>query len=911
MPESADTWSDRGRRVLDLARAGDRHAAQELLSAAPPPATAQERAWRELADAALARAAGEVGAALTAVERAVTLMPAGPDLAEATRELAVTRLMAGDAAGAEVALDRAAALYEAAGLDREVTACRANQALVLRARGRYTAALGMLDAVRGRLRSSGDQRELARLDLNRAALLTEVGRCEAALQAAQAAEQAFSALGESLEVARARWAAAAAAEGLRLYREALAGYRSAIELLEELGAVAEAAQVKVNLAEVYRRLGDPQLALQTLDEAAAPLAAGAPAHRATLLLNRAAVLAGGGRSAAALAALDEAAEIFRRLDLRLEGAEAELWRARLQMAGGDFAAARTTLQGARLALATSGLPHEAAAADLLRAELAWREGRLDEAAETCWSVLGVVPEALSDLRWRAWWGLLRATAAAGDARQALEYGLLAADALEQLGAGLRHDLLRAAFDEAPDHGALYAALLQLCHTLHDAETALAVMQRAKARSLVDAVSLAELPSADADASWLQRERDLAARLHELLTDDAPRAGAAAYQTWVADLAAARQELLDLHLGLAVAAPEEAALRGLAPTALDAAALRRLLPRDALLLETFTEGDDLTLLALGQEVLQLVHLPGRLPQVREALARYESNLVLLCQAGTERLAQVGPGLVTGAEADLAELYDLLLAPLADIVDSVERLVIAPHGPLWGIPWAALHDGLDLLVETHALGLVPSAAVLARLATRPAASVGGGLAVGGAREHLAAVEAELRAVSGVLDTVLLRGAAATREAVLAASQQVGLVHFCGHAVFRPESPLFSALRLENGELITAADLYRCRLPGSLVTLAACETGRQGTATAELVGLARAFLHAGARQVIASLWWAPDAATGHLMASFYEHWRATRDPAAALAAAQREVRRSTLHPFFWAGFAVIGWPWAAPGS
>ena len=72
---------------------------------------------------------------------------------------------------------------------------------------------------------------------------------------------------------------------------------------------------------------------------------------------------------------------------------------------------------------------------------------------------------------------------------------------------------------------------------------------------------------------------------------------------------------------------------------------------------------------------------------------------------------------------------------------------------------------------------------------------------------------------------------------------------------------------------------------------------------VGLTRAFLHAGARHVVATLWPVDDWGTAALMESFYQDYAGGAEPARALATAQRALiaRRTTSDPFYWAGFIV----------
>jgi len=124
----------------------------------------------------------------------------------------------------------------------------------------------------------------------------------------------------------------------------------------------------------------------------------------------------------------------------------------------------------------------------------------------------------------------------------------------------------------------------------------------------------------------------------------------------------------------------------------------------------------------------------------------------------------------------------------------------------------------------------------------------------------------------------------------------------AVAQVEDVAGPARRLPEDALHLAADL---------VVLSACQTGLGSGALADVpagddwVGLTRAFLHAGAGHVVATLWPVDDWATAALMERFYDGYSRDADPARALAAAQRQllVQPATSHPFYWAGFVTVG--------
>jgi CHAT domain-containing protein len=152
-------------------------------------------------------------------------------------------------------------------------------------------------------------------------------------------------------------------------------------------------------------------------------------------------------------------------------------------------------------------------------------------------------------------------------------------------------------------------------------------------------------------------------------------------------------------------------------------------------------------------------------------------------------------------------------------------------------------------------------------------------------------------------MLTGPEATRAALQLHAVGVDLVHLACHAQFRPDNPLFSALRLGDGWL-TVRDAYELELDGKLVTLSACETGASAVAPGdELIGLVRGFFSAGAPTLLVSMWTVDDDATATLMADVYARLRGGDSPAAALRAAQCRALRMHNHPFFWAPFALFG--------
>jgi CHAT domain-containing protein len=228
---------------------------------------------------------------------------------------------------------------------------------------------------------------------------------------------------------------------------------------------------------------------------------------------------------------------------------------------------------------------------------------------------------------------------------------------------------------------------------------------------------------------------------------------------------------------------------------------------------------------------------------------------------------------------------------------------PHDILHAVPFHALHDGARDALDRWEFAYAPSAAVWRACRTRPEPVADRSLLFGVPDSQIAFVSEELAGLQGIVPNAsVYEGDRATIDAV-PHDGAYRYIHFATHAIFRRDNPLFSGLRLADGWLV-AGDLYRRRLECSLATLSACQTGASALAPGdETLGLTRAFLHAGARAVMASLWMAHDAATAELMQACYAGLAQGQGRAAALRAAQQAVRSRYPHPYHWAAFALIG--------
>ncbi|MGA9768034.1 MAG: CHAT domain-containing tetratricopeptide repeat protein [Blastocatellia bacterium] len=143
----------------------------------------------------------------------------------------------------------------------------------------------------------------------------------------------------------------------------------------------------------------------------------------------------------------------------------------------------------------------------------------------------------------------------------------------------------------------------------------------------------------------------------------------------------------------------------------------------------------------------------------------------------------------------------------------------------------------------------------------------------------------------------------------------LHFATHSLVDEASPSRSAVVLtldddpdEDG-LLEVSEISELDLDCELVVLSACQTGHGQLLSGEgIIGLSRAFLCAGARSVVVSLWNVSDISTAQMMKHFYHSLVDNNSSAAALREAKLrmiESRSEMRHPYYWGAFVLIGNP------
>jgi CHAT domain-containing protein len=146
---------------------------------------------------------------------------------------------------------------------------------------------------------------------------------------------------------------------------------------------------------------------------------------------------------------------------------------------------------------------------------------------------------------------------------------------------------------------------------------------------------------------------------------------------------------------------------------------------------------------------------------------------------------------------------------------------------------------------------------------------------------------------------------------------LLHFATHGVLAGDLPYLKQpalvlsqvgdLKGEDG-FLTMEEVLNLKLRASLTVLSACQTGLGQEVSGEgVVGLMRAFLYAGSRSVLVSLWRVEDESTATLMTMLYQYVAQGLPVAKALSRAKQDLRTDRggrfAHAFYWAPFILFG--------
>jgi tetratricopeptide (TPR) repeat protein len=351
-----------------------------------------------------------------------------------------------------------------------------------------------------------------------------------------------------------------------------------------------------------------------------------------------------------------------------------------------------------------------------------------------------------------------------------------------------------------------------------------------------------------------------------------------------------------------------ALESRPPRTVRAAALRRTLAPDALLVDYMLHDGWIHAIAVARDGLQ-----GH--RALESEVRIAQRVhALLFELRGAAFAGAGAAVTRDLDETLSSIAASVLWPLLPRGRGrlPHTLAVVPAGPLQRVPWAALPlpDGRRL-GEACEVVVVPGLRLgLLRARDRVPPRRGAPLVVASDAGELPQVAAEARAVLEAFPQArLLADDQATAESFLRLAPRASWIHFAGHGHFRADAPHESGLRFADRWLL-AGELAELDLGARWVTLSACQTARALVRPGEeWFGLPRALLIAGAHAVLASQWDIEDGAASRLTGALYRNLASGHGLSDSLGTVQSDRLQSGDHPLNWAGFGVFSGPPTAP--
>jgi CHAT domain-containing protein/Flp pilus assembly protein TadD len=301
---------------------------------------------------------------------------------------------------------------------------------------------------------------------------------------------------------------------------------------------------------------------------------------------------------------------------------------------------------------------------------------------------------------------------------------------------------------------------------------------------------------------------------------------------------------------------------------------------------------------------------------------------------------------------SRLFDILVRPAQSQLSGITNLLIVPDGPLWNLPFQAVQPRPGhYLLEDYALSYAPSLTILremVRLRLRnqnmPTVTAGQTLMAMGdpalatsTSQHArltyrdeslsplpeAAKEVKtLGRLYGQQQSQVFVGSEATEDRFKAEAPEFRILHLATHGLLNETNPMYSHVLLSSGGqtakedgLLEAWEIMNLDLHAELAVLSACETARGRITSGEgVIGLTWAFFVAGVPTTVVSQWKVESSSTSQLMLAFHRNRKVANGQAVSPFHTARALQRAELrllhdqrysHPFYWAGFVVVGDP------
>ena len=295
------------------------------------------------------------------------------------------------------------------------------------------------------------------------------------------------------------------------------------------------------------------------------------------------------------------------------------------------------------------------------------------------------------------------------------------------------------------------------------------------------------------------------------------------------------------------------------------------------------------------------------------------------------------------SEARRLYDILIGPAEPLLAQRKNLLIIPDSEIWNVPFEALKSKENrYLIQNHVVLYVPSLAAFHEMLRidhpdgpnaknvlfAMANPVADSSAASPVRElyrseilsPLPDSQEEVNTLARIYgrdDSRVYVGKYASEDRFKTEAEKYSVLHIATHGILNNASPLYSQLVLAPGSvagsedgLLEAWEIMKLKLHARLAVLSACETGRGQIGSGEgVIGLSWAFLVAGVPTTVVSKWNVESTSTSRLMVDFHRYLLARPDGRFPIPEALRHAALEVMqqpaynHPFYWAGFGVIG--------
>jgi CHAT domain-containing protein len=853
-------------------------------------------------------------------------------------------------ADAEHFFGRAVELFETAGLTGEVGRTLIGQMDNLMYLSRYTEALGVAERARAALERSGDIQYLSRLEIALGNLYYRLNKYAESLSHYDRAQKALSDTDDFLAIASIGLNRAYVLTEMNRFDEAVQCFEVTKQHCERHGMTLWAAIADRGISQMHFRRGNYSTALRILEQVRRKHEELADARRVGLCdMDRAEIYLELNLFADAASIAARAYETFDRLGNKYEAGKCltyqgiaefkllndkdagkalvrareifqkegtgnevwvaviDLWRAQLLTRQQQFSTAQELAQHAAEIFERQQAPARAANARVLSAqswlELEERAPALREAQKALDEIEGYHVPWVS---YQCYNTLGRLKELNGSIDEAEQLYLKAIDQMESLRGNIRLDEMRMSFGR--DKYQVYENIVNLKLTKGDKRAAFQFVERSKSRTLIDLLekNLETVWDAGADESpRLQRIRKLREELnifYSRLNDvGATTARAAAEDTITKEEISRReQELVELLREVGSEKSGWATLQNMRIPSVEE--VQAMLRPDEVLVEYYTVGERFQAFIFGHDRFDVVRDLTTTSAVRASLKglNFQLSKFHLQPAYVQNHSDQ---LLEATQYHLRELHAQLIAPIMDKL-SGRSLIFIPHHVLHYLPFQAIYDGVNYLVDSFDIVRAASTSVLKFCRDKKIQKTEQDLVLAVADEMTPHINEEVEALRHLLPKGLFFvGSEAREDKLRRYGQTAGKLHIAAHGIFRADNPMFSSLKLGDSWL-NLFDIFNLQLGAELTVLSACETGMSAVWEGdELLGLARGFLYAGTPSLLVSLWTVNDRSTAQLMRHFYEGLEFGMSKAHALQESMIKVKRDFPHPYYWAPFILMG--------